>query len=83
MRRPSRYHSSSAHAARQSGTPDPTGSGDTEKIKDADIFKLMKMLASVPDFRKEKGREYEPPFTLAVLLVALLPEWKITAKLPP
>lgn len=49
-----------------------TGSCDAEEIKNADISELLKMLASVSDFRKEKGREYELSFILAVCLVATL-----------
>jgi DDE_Tnp_1-associated/Transposase DDE domain len=60
--------------ARRSSTrnADPTGSGDAEKIKDADISELLKMLASILDFRREKGREYRLSFILAVCLVAAL-----------
>ncbi len=32
----------------------------------------MNMLASVPEFRKEKGREYELKFILAVCVIACL-----------
>ena len=42
------------------------------EIKNADIFELLKMLASVSDFRKEKGKEYALSFILAVCLVATL-----------
>lgn len=48
------------------------GTGNAEEIKDADISELLRMLASVPDFRKEKGKEYELSFILAVCLVATL-----------
>jgi predicted transposase YbfD/YdcC len=50
----------------------PAGSKNSEGIKDADISELLKMLASVPDFRKEKGKEYKLSFILAVCLVAVL-----------
>jgi predicted transposase YbfD/YdcC len=50
----------------------PARSGDAEEIKNADISELLKMLASVRDFRKEKGREYGLSFILAVCLVAAL-----------
>ena len=51
---------------------DPAGSGDAEEIKNADISELLKMLASVLDFRRKKGREYRLSFILAVCLVAVL-----------
>jgi hypothetical protein len=37
----------------------PARSGGAEEIRNADISGLLKMLAPVPDFRKEKGKEYE------------------------
>jgi hypothetical protein len=49
-----------------------TGSGGAEGIKDAAISELLRMLASVTDFRKKKGREYELSFILAVCLAATL-----------
>jgi predicted transposase YbfD/YdcC len=50
----------------------PARSGDAEEIRNADISGLLKMLASVPDFRKEKGKEYELSFILAVCLIAAI-----------
>jgi hypothetical protein len=50
----------------------PAGEGDAEGIRNADISELLKMLASVPDFRNEKGREYKLSFILGVCLIAIL-----------
>lgn len=46
--------------------------GDYVIFPDADISELLDMLREVPEFRAEKGREYDLSFILAVCVVATL-----------
>lgn len=46
--------------------------GDYAIFPDADISELLDMLREVPEFRAEKGREYDLSFILAVCVVATL-----------
>lgn len=45
---------------------------DHANFPDADISELLDMLRQVPEFRAEKGREYDLSFILAVCVVATL-----------
>lgn len=45
---------------------------DYEDFPDADISELLDMLRQVPEFRAERGREYDLSFILAVCVVATL-----------
>jgi predicted transposase YbfD/YdcC len=45
---------------------------DCADFPDADISELLSMLRQVPEFRAERGREYELSFILAVCVVAAL-----------
>lgn len=59
------------HHSSIQGTPDEVGR-DSGNFHDADIPDLLDMLRQVPDFRAEKGREYDLSFILAVCVVATL-----------
>jgi predicted transposase YbfD/YdcC len=48
------------------------GSDDYASFPDADISELLGMLGRVPEFRAERGREYDLSFILAVCVVATL-----------
>ena len=51
----------------------PGGTGpDSGDFQDADVSDLLGMLRQVPEFRAEKGREYDLSFILAVCVVATL-----------
>jgi predicted transposase YbfD/YdcC len=48
------------------------GSAEWTEIHEADPAALLDMLGSVPEFRKERGREYSLTFILSVCVVAAL-----------
>jgi predicted transposase YbfD/YdcC len=61
------------HAAYSSIPGTSAGPGaDYEDFAEADISELLDMLSQVPEFRAERGREYDLGFILAVCVVATL-----------
>jgi predicted transposase YbfD/YdcC len=62
------HHASCSSTWGSSAAPGEQGG----ESKDADISELMEMLARVPEFRGEKGRQYALTFILAVCVVATL-----------
>lgn len=61
------------HAGHSSIRRTSAGSSDNYvNFPDADISELLDMLRQVPEFRAEKGREYDLSFILAVCVVATL-----------
>jgi predicted transposase YbfD/YdcC len=60
-----------SHPAGRRSSPDSDMPG-SDTLGDADISSLLDMLASIPDPRKSRGRQYAIGFILAVCVVATL-----------
>lgn len=50
----------------------PDDATECENFPDADISELLNLLGQVPDYRSERGREYDLSFILGVCVVATL-----------